>query len=241
MREVSEAGISFLKGPFARFSTYDYLHSSVVGGGAWMSICGRVGAAMLAVLAMSAGLGTAQEAIRIEPLPPTTGLSGAGGVVTNPSPLNLNSTLSPPPSAPPALSPNLGGAAATAPPLSSATSGETGDESAPAMNSLLLSAHSLTGNSGGECDITDAARQTCSGEDCLLSCPSDACPNQESEKCEFVIDCVAEIAADAASDDQQCDEQYIEHSTIESEGKSEPVTIIRIPVGQTCKPPPCSK
>jgi hypothetical protein len=204
-----------------------------------MSIGVRVGAAMLAVLAVGAGMATAQEAVRVEPLPPTTGLGSAGGVVTNPSPLNLNSTLSPPPSAPPASSPNLGDAAATAPPPSSATSGETGNESAPATNSPLLSARSLTGNSGGECDITDAARQTCSGEDCLLSCPSDVCPGQESEKCEFVIDCVAEITADAVSDDEQCEEQYVEHSTFENNGKTMPVTIIRVPVGKTCKPPPC--
>ena len=239
MREVLGAGIIFFAGPFARFSARDYLRASGVGGEVQMSIGVRLGVAMLAVLAVSAGMATAQEAVRIEPPPPTTGPGGAGGVVTTPSPLNLNSTLSPPPSAPRTSSPNLGDAAATAPPPSSATSGETGNESVPPTNSLLLSAHGLTGNSGGECDITDAARQTCSGEDCLLSCPSDVCPGQESEKCEFVIDCVAEITADAVSDDEQCDEQYVEHSTFDKDGKTTPVTIIRVPVGKTCKPPPC--
>lgn len=204
----------------------------------------RASLAMLSVLLISLMPAVAQEVFRSEPTPPMTGQGGtigAGGLGPSQSAPDLHSTLSGPMSAPRVSSPNLEAPRAAAPALSSPAAGGTASQSTPQPSPLLLSAHSSGDGGGGECDITAAARQSCSGAGCLLSCPSDACAGQESDKCEFVIDCVAEIAADVASDDQQCDEQYIEHTTYENGGNATPVTIVRIPVGQTCKPPPCMK
>ncbi|RUP10465.1 hypothetical protein [Hyphomicrobium sp.] len=199
--------------------------------------------ATLGLVLLGAALAIAQEAVRIEP-PPSAGLGGiggAGGVVTSPGQLTTSPMLSAPSPAPSIEAPNVNASPSAAAPAPSPANGENDNQDAPQANSPLLAAHSSANGNSGECDITDAAHQTCSGEDCLLSCPSDVCPGQESDKCEFVIDCLAEITADATSDDQQCDEQFVEHSTFERDGTTMPVTVIRIPAGQQCKPPPCVK
>ncbi|MBS0240476.1 MAG: hypothetical protein JSR89_18840 [Proteobacteria bacterium] len=208
-----------------------------------MSTGVQVIVATLGMMLLGAALAIAQEAVRIGP-PPSAGLGGIGGagaVVTGPGQLTTSPTLSAPSPAPSIETPNVNTSPSATIPAPLSANGENDNQVAPSTNSPLLAAHSSANGNSGECDITDAARQTCSGDDCLLSCPSDICPSQESDKCEFVIDCAAEIAADATSDDQQCDEQVVEHSTVERDGKTMPVTVIRIPAGQQCKPPPCVK
>ena len=74
----------------------------------------------------------------------------------------------------------------------------------------------------------------------MLSCAADACPEQQSASCEFAIDCAAEIVSVVASGDQQCDEAYIESSTRTTDAGLVKVNVIRIPAGESCKPPPCA-
>src|SRR5438105_4536369 len=73
--------------------------------------------AALSILLSGSLLAIAQEPVRVEP--PGGALAGAGGagaVVTNPAPLNLNSTLPPALSAPPAIVNGTAATPAAAPP-----------------------------------------------------------------------------------------------------------------------------
>ncbi len=102
----------------------------------------------------------------------------------------------------------------------------------------LLSAVARTAD-GGQCELTDAERAPCSGADCHLSCAAGGCGEQESTSCEFVLDCAAELTAELASGDQQCEDSSIEISTLNTQGGEAKVEIVRLPTGSSCKPPPC--
>jgi hypothetical protein len=115
------------------------------------------------------------------------------------------------------------------------------DQQTTVKQSPLLWAYGWTADQASKCDISDAVRQSCSGPNCLLSCLADACPGQENATCEFVIDCAAEITADVVAGDQQCDQQSIEYTTVQSEGGPVTVNVVKIAAGESCKPPPCAK
>jgi hypothetical protein len=119
----------------------------------------------------------------------------------------------------------------------------TTPESPPAAahQGPLLSATGRAGEGGNECNMSEAARETCDGPGCILSCASDACPNQKNETCEFVIDCAQEITADLVSDDKQCEDQTIEQTSISNANGLVEVNIVHLKVGERCKPPPCMK
>ena len=177
----------------------------------------------------------AQEVRVAPPAGEIGGVGGAGGVISNPITPNLNSTLQ---------APSLAPLPSTDDTPSQATVNSSGENASPGLKEThapLLWASSSTANDDSDCDITDSVRQSCSGPDCHLSCSPDGCPGHETTKCEFAIDCAAEITVDLGSGERRCEEQYLEHTTIETEGNPTPVTIVRIPVGEECKPPPCMK
>ena len=180
--------------------------------------------------------------------------AGAGAVVTMPTIPNLNTNLgtiqglSAPPqiqtlSAPPAAAAPARAAPAASEgqsqPVVAATPATP--EPAPAARLPLLWASGWTADSATRCDMSDAARETCSGPDCKLSCAANVCPGQENGYCEFVIDCAAEIISDIATGDQPCDEASIEETTVSTDSGMVRVNIIHIAAGESCKPPPCSK
>ena len=193
------------------------------------------------------------------------GLDGAGGsigaagaVVTIPVIPNLNTNLSLPPtlSAPVIMAPAPSAAAApaipaepttAAPPIgpapaevpAEATMTTLAPDPVPTPPEPLLWARGWTADQASRCDMSDAARQTCSGPDCLLSCSADVCPGQQSANCEFAIDCSAEITAELVSGDQQCDEQSVERTEDSSDRGVITVSVIRLAAGESCRPPPC--
>jgi hypothetical protein len=121
------------------------------------------------------------------------------------------------------------------------TTSESPPEPSSAPQGPLLSATGRSGDGGNECDMSEAARETCNGPACLLSCLSDACPNQTNEACEFVIDCAKEITADLVSDDKQCEDETIERTNVSNANGYFGVNIVHLKVGERCKPPPCMK
>ncbi len=199
------------------------------------AVCGWILA--LSLLLPNSLQSLAQEVRVTPPAGEVGGVGGAAaaGTLSNSIAPNLTPTLQAPTSAP-LPSPDQTPFNPTTNPGVEAAS-PTPNETRPP----LLWAKSSTEKDDGECDIADAVRPGCSGPECHLSCSPDACPGHETTKCEFALDCAAEIAADLASGDHQCDEQYLEHTTVEVEGNSTPITIVRIPVGEECKPPPCMK
>ena len=74
---------------------------------------------------------------------------------------------------------------------------------------------------------------------CLLSCAAGRCGEQASTSCEFVLDCAAELTAELASGDHQCEDSSIEISTLDTQGGEAKVEIARLPTGTSCKPSPC--
>jgi hypothetical protein len=92
---------------------------------------------------------------------------------------------------------------------------------------------------GGECELSPAEKEPCSGPYCLLTCAAGSCGEKESTSCEFVIDCAAEIAAEIVTGDQQCEDAAIEVTTLSTQSGEAKVEIVRLPSGTTCKPPPC--
>jgi hypothetical protein len=185
---------------------------------------------------------------QVESIPgaPSGGIGAAGaagsiGGATLPSPpqgLSTNS-LSVPDLRVPNISAPQG--TATAPAASPAEPNAEPAAQASPPRAPLVSAFGKTEDESGRCEITSSARESCSGPDCLLSCAADTCPGQENATCEFVIDCAAEIVSDIASGDQQCDDATIEHTTVGNDGIAIAVSIVRLPAGQSCEPPPCAK
>ena len=109
---------------------------------------------------------------------------------------------------------------------------------APPVRVPLMSAVARTAD-GGQCELTGAERARCSGPDCRLSCAAGSCGEQESTSCEFVLDCAAELTAELANGDEQCEDSSIEISTLNTPGGEAKVEIVRLPTGASCKPPPC--
>lgn len=170
------------------------------------------------------------------------GLLGAGAAGTlqlpsQPPSLKLDPGLSLQPSqsfsAPPLEQPPSFGAPTEAPAESATVPPPT-----PLARVPLLSAVARTAD-GGQCELTDAERAPCSGADCHLSCAAGGCGEQESTSCEFVLDCAAELTAELASGDQQCEDSSIEISTLKTQAGEAKVEIVRLPTGSSCKPPPC--
>jgi hypothetical protein len=180
-----------------------------------------------------------------------------------PTPLNNNTTINswihaaPQPAAPPAFaapllhprspqgaasqSSNQRASKAETPPTD--PSGETVRVDKQSVKRPPLAwAYGWTADKADKCDISDAARKSCSGPDCLLSCLADSCHGQESASCEFTIDCAAEITADLVAGDQLCDPKSIEHRTFQTDRDGlVTINVIKIAVGESCKPPPCVK
>ncbi len=124
------------------------------------------------------------------------------------------------------------------PPLEAPTESAAVPPPSPLVRAPLLSAVARTAD-GGQCELTDAERAPCSGADCHLSCAAGGCGEQESISCEFVLDCAAELTAELASGDQQCEDSSIEISMLNTQGGEAKVEIVRLPTGSSCKPPPC--